>query len=71
MRYIIADKGKVLQHGIKSIGHRVKDGSIVIHEKELTTFIPGETEADKLRVINGKMYTADEIKITLKEEGWK
>lgn len=71
MQYVIANKGKVLQHGVKREGHRTKDDSILINEKELVSFIPGETVADKLAVVNGRMYSADETKAILREEDWK
>lgn len=70
MQYIIADRGKVLLYGIRAKGHRQKEGLIVVNEKELNV-VPGLTPADRVKAVDGTLYSASEIKRTLQEEGWK
>lgn len=70
MQYIIANRGKVQLYGIRSEGHRRKDGRILINEKELD-IVPGPTQEDKLHAIDGTVYSASEIEKVLQEEDWK
>lgn len=70
MKYIIANRGKVLMCGIRSNGHRQKDGQILINEKELGV-VPGQTQEEKLLAIDGTIYSASEIERVLQEEDWK
>ena len=55
--------------GIRSNGHRQKDGQILINEKELIA-VPGQDVAAKLQHIEGTMYSASDIKRILREEDW-
>lgn len=70
MQYIIANRGKVLMCGIRSNGHRQKEGQILINEKELC-LVPGQTQEEKLLAIDGTIYSASEIEKVLQEEDWK
>lgn len=70
MQYIIANRGKVLMCGIRSNGHRQKEGQILINEKELC-LVPGQTQDEKLLAIDGTIYSASEIEKVLQEEDWK
>ena len=70
MQYIIANRGKVLMCGIRSNGHRQKEGQILINEKELG-LVPGQTQEEKLLAIDGTIYSASEIERILQEEDWK
>ncbi len=70
MQYIIANRGKVLMCGIRSNGHRQKEGQILINEKELG-LVPGQTQEEKLLAIDGTIYSASEIEKVLQEEDWK
>lgn len=57
-------------YGIRAKGHRQKEGLIVVNEKELNV-VPGLTLADRVKAVDGTLYSASEIKKTLQEEGWK
>ncbi len=70
MQYVIANRGKATMYGINAAGHRTKDALIVLHEKELNV-VPGPTLADKVRAVNGVLYSASEIKQALQEGGWQ
>ena len=52
-------------YGINAAGHRTKDALIVLHEKELNV-VPGPTLADKVRAVDGVLYSASEIKQALR-----
>ena len=56
--------------GIRSNGHRQKEGQILINEKELC-LVPGQTQEEKLLAIDGTIYSASEIEKVLQEEDWK
>lgn len=69
MKYVIAERSKVLGYGVNAIGHRQKGTQIVVNEKELDQ-VPGDTLAKKAKAVSGKVYTQSAIKKIFKEGGW-
>ena len=70
MQYIIADKEKALNAGVSLVGHRHKDDKIILDEKELTTFVSGETLEIKAKAVDGKVHSLETIKRIIKQGGW-
>ena len=46
MKYVIAERSKVLSYGVNAVGHRQKGTQIVVNEKELDQ-VPGDTLTKK------------------------
>ena len=65
MKYVIAERSKVLGYGVNAIGHRQKGTQIVVNEKELDQVL-GDTLAKKAKAV----YTQSAIKKIFKEGGW-
>ncbi len=71
MRYVIANRAKSAKYGISPAGHKTKDKRILLNEKEVVSFVDGDTFEDKVVAIDGVSYSATEVKQVLKKEGWK
>ena len=69
MKYVIADRSKVLSYGINAIGHRSKEAQIFVNEKELDV-VPGDTLNKRAKAVDGRVYTATGIKRIINEGGW-
>ncbi len=70
MRYVIADRALAAKCGVGADGHRVRGSRILLNEKEVTAFAPGETFAEKVAALDGAVRSAGEMKRILKMEGW-
>lgn len=73
MRYIIAYTDAALDAGFTIKGHRVKNGKILLNEKEVLNCVSMEklpTLEEKCSHIHGGIYTINQIKEYLEKEGW-
>lgn len=73
MRYIIADLDAAIDAGIIKKGHRVKNGKILLNEKEVLNCIGVErlpTLDEKCEYLKGEIYTRKQINELLEKEGW-
>ena len=71
MRYVIANRVKSAKFGISATGHKTKDKRILLNEKEVVSFVAGESFEEKVVAVDGVSYSATEVKQVLKREGWK
>lgn len=71
MRYIIANKEKALNAGVRLLGHRVKGASIILNEKEVGCLpsLNGGLE-ERIQSLDGTAYTDTRIHQIISEGGW-
>ncbi len=71
MRYIVVQIDKARSVGINTIGHMRKGHFIIINEKEVDNLnIEGSLE-DKIKHIEGNVYSTVEMTKEIKQGDWK
>lgn len=64
MNYIVANREKALKAGINLTGHRMKDESVILNEKEVSycaSLAKYRTLKTKSAAIGGTVYTDSQI----------
>lgn len=72
MNYVIADKEKAVRLGFRTLGHRVKGGSIILNEKEVrvSAWLSG-TFAERVEQLGGEVHSNTGINNIIGEGGWQ
>lgn len=72
MKYIIISKDVALRIGINLIGHYVLNNIIVVNQNEilLNNNLEGTLD-ERIRAIDGKLYTATYTQRLIKKEGYE
>lgn len=72
MKYIIISKDVALRIGINLIGHYVLNNKIVVNQNEI--LLNGNLEGtldERIRTIDGKLYTVTYTQRLIKKEGYE
>ena len=72
MKYAIVKISEAEKNGISSNNHLVKDGFMIVNEKEIIySKIEGNNFEEKILNIKGEIYSNNSIKIKIKKDGYK
>jgi hypothetical protein len=72
MMYVIASKDEAEKAHIRTSGHRVKDGKVILNEKEVNvcSTLSGSLE-ERAAQLGGEVYTYESAMQVINEGGWK